>query len=1683
MTTRNSYDELADYVTHGYWKSTGSEPHAFDVESGGVLTANITALTPEGQQLAKWAFEAWTNVTGINFEFITGEADISFTVEPAINATARSTWLISGDDSQSLSPIQTSIVNIPPDTLTKHGTTIDSYSFTIFLHEIGHALGLGHPGPYNFDGIPVVYGVDNIFSNDSQQATVMSYFNQRENTNINASFAYTVTPMIADIIAIQSLYGVPRDIRSGDTVYGYRSNVDGYLGEFFARWTDEKSPSLTQPTTVTLYDNGGIDTLDLRTDTTNQRVDLHPEGISDVYGLIGNLVIARDTLIENFIAGSGDDTVAGNAVANRLEGGPGNDELRGNGDNDILEGGPGADRLDGGAGVDWASYQGSNVGVTVKLKDGRGQNGHAEGDVLFGIENIAGSGYRDILEGNNDANELLGNAGDDYLDGAEGNDRLYGAEGDDLLEGGEDADWLDGGAGGDRASYRNSDEAVTVELKDGTGKGGEAEGDTLVDIEHIYGSPYDDSLTGNDSANWLEGGAGADRLDGGAGSDWALYWRSDTGVTLNLKDGIGEGGHAEGDTLVDIEHIYGSPYDDSLTGNDGANRLEGGAGADRLDGGAGGDTVSYWNSDEAVTVNLKDGTSEGGHAEGDTLVDIEHIVGSPHDDSLAGNDSANRLEGRAGADRLDGGEGDDRLEGEAGADRLDGGAGSDWALYWGSATGVAVNLKDGTGKGGEAEGDTLVDIEHIVGSPHDDSLAGNDSANRLEGRAGADRLDGGKGNDWLEGEAGADRLDGGEGVDWASYQGSDMGVTVNLKDGRGQNGHAEGDVLFGIENITGSYYADILEGDDGANELLGNDGDDHLNGREGNDHLDGGEGDDLLEGGAGADRLDGGEGDDLLEGGAGSDRLNGGAGEDGVSYWNSDEAVTVDLKDGTGEGGEAEGDTLVDIEDIIGSSYDDTLTGNNRANWLVGGPGADRLDGGEGDDWLEGGTGSDRLNGGAGEDIVLYWSSDEAVIVDLKDGTGEGGEAEGDTLIDIEYIVGSSYDDALTGNDSTNLLEGGAGADRLDGGEGDDLLEGGAGADRLNGGAGEDIVLYWSSDEAVTVDLKDGTGEGGEAEGDTLVDIEHIIGSAYDDILTGNDNANWLEGGSGADRLDGGAGSDWALYWYSDTGVTVKLKDGRGQNGHAEGDMLFGIENITGSDYGDILEGDSGANWLVGGLGDDHLDGGEGSDHLDGEAGEDTVSYWSSDEAVAVNLKDGTSEGGHAEGDTLVDIEHIVGSSYDDALVGNDSPNRLEGGAGADRLDGGAGIDWVSYQGSDEGVTVKLEDGRGQNGHAEGDVLFGIENIAGSDYGDILEGDNGPNWLQGGSGDDYLDAGEGNDLLEGGAGADRLGGGEGQDTVSYGNSDEAVTVKLKAGTGEGGHAEGDMLADIESIYGSSHDDTLIGDGNVNVLEGGPGADRLDGGAGIDTVSYQLSDVGVAVNLKAGTGKKGEAEGDTLVGIEHISGSSHDDMLIGDDDVNLLEGGPGADWLDGGAGIDWASYQGSDAAVTVKLKDGRGQNGHAEGDVLFGIENITGSDYGDILGGDNGANHLVGEAGNDGIWSSGGDDILDGGTGADRLYASIGDDYLDGGEGNDRLEGGDGADIFIFAAGHGEDTILDFTDSEDLIDLTAFDLSGFDQLSVSSDSDGVTLDLTASGGGTILLQGFDMANLDAADFLF
>jgi Ca2+-binding RTX toxin-like protein len=262
---------------------------------------------------------------------------------------------------------------------------------------------------------------------------------------------------------------------------------------------------------------------------------------------------------------------------------------------------------------------------------------------------------------------------------------------------------------------------------------------------------------------------------------------------------------------------------------------------------------------------------------------------------------------------------------------------------------------------------------------------------------------------------------------------------------------------------------------------------------------------------------------------------------------------------------------------------------------------------------------------------------------------------------------------------ASDTIYGLAGDDWIYAHGGHDLIFGGAGADRLDGGSGIDTASYTDSSERVWVNLTSGLGSYGTAEGDVLVNIENVTGSAYGDYLIGNGVANTLRGMQGQDLMYGGGGAD----------------------------TLYGGDAI------DSLYGESGADTLYGELGNDYLFGGSGADILDGGAGSDTAAYSNSNSGVVVLLYTGTASGGDAQGDQLNSIESLSGSSYDDHLWGNDDANVLWGHTGNDWLKG--------FDGNDE-----LHGGNGN------DTLY-------ADAGaDSLIGNPGADTMGGGAGGDHF---------------------------------------------------------------------------------------------------------------------------------------------------------------------------------------------------------------------------------------------------------------------------------------------------------------------------------------------------------
>ena len=364
-----------------------------------------------------------------------------------------------------------------------------------------------------------------------------------------------------------------------------------------------------------------------------------------------------------------------------------------------------------------------------------------------------------------------------------------------------------------------------------------------------------------------------------------------------------------------------------------------------------------------------------------------------------------------------------------------------------------------------------------------------------------------------------------------------------------------------------------------------------------------------------------------------------------------------------------------------------------------------------------------------------------------------------------------------------------------------------------------------------------------------------------------------------------------------------------------------------------------------------------------------------------------------------------------------------------------------------------------------------IENASGGSGNDKLTGNTVSNILTGNAG---------NDILEGGAGADVLNGGDGSDYVAYRSSNAAVNVNLLTNAVSGGHAQGDTISNFERIWGSDYDDTLTGDANSNLIEGFGGSDVLNGGDGSDYLSYYNSNEGVVVKLYENTVSGGHAQGDTISNFENIYGSEFVDYLNGDNTANVIYGNKGNDYiqglegsdtLNGGDGFDFVLYGSSNAAVNVNLLTNAVSGGHAQGDTISNFENIYGSAYNDTLKGDNTANLIYGNNGNNLLYGEGGNDVIVGGAGIDGLS---------GGAGDDELYGGLNVDSFWFWGTWGDDTIKDWDDGVDKINLSNTSLSSV--FITSNNSGDVVLGDDASFTNSITFYGIT-TGITADDIIF
>jgi len=471
-------------------------------------------------------------------------------------------------------------------------------------------------------------------------------------------------------------------------------------------------------------------------------------------------------------------------------------------------------------------------------------------------------------------------------------------------------------------------------------------------------------------------------------------------------------------------------------------------------------------------------------------------------------------------------------------------------------------------------------------------------------------------------------------------------------------------------------------------------------------------------------------------------------------------------------------------------------------------------------------------------------------------------------------------------------------------------------------------------------------------------------------------------------------------------------------------------DNIYGGDGNDLIYGREGFDYAYGGVGSDTIDGGAYNDNLYGEAGNDTLYGNGDNDVLDGGDGDDTLYGDFTPTGTQNALsqvnpngDQLHGGQGNDALYGNEGDDLLDGGSGNDILDGGIGNDAMSGGAGDDlyyvdsaGDTVTENAGEGTDEVrtmlASYTLGTNVENLTGlSTDGQALTGNGDANVITGNSG---------NDVIDGGIGADFMAGGLGNDIYYVDNGGDNVVEAGGQGTDEVRTALSvyTLGANVENLTGlSASGQTLIGNGDVNIITGAGGNDVFDSGAGADLLAggggndvYYLDNAGDLVTENAGQGidevRTGLASYALAANVENLTGLSAagqsltgnglDNIIAAGGGNDVVEGGGGNDAMDGGAGIDTLSYAGAGAGITFSLASGAAQaTGGAGTDSAINFENLTGSAFADTLSGDGGAN------------------VIDGGAGADHMA---------GGLGNDVYIVDDAGDVVTENAGEGTDEI-------------------------------------------------------------
>ncbi len=1052
--------------------------------------------------------------------------------------------------------------------------------------------------------------------------------------------------------------------------------------------------------------------------------------------------------------GLGNDIMYGGGGHDLLLGQDGNDVLSGDAHDDTIDGGHGSDELWGGAGNDTLiTGQQLNGDEKDRLNGGEGDDvlivssGRMENIGKKSSATLAGGEGRDLFIMQGDRVGLSGrvvhgiNFGDVSIEDLDYGEsvRLVNIRSSDVgtgftTEAGRLTFVIMDTAGRvSKIAFRNvaqselvlqwSGETLQI-LRKGGGYNGEGwELSTpWFNRRTYYGNDAAETVKGTTSSDLIYGYGGDDNLEGGGGTD-ILYGGNGWDVLSGAGYLYGDAGNDRlyastgndflmgGDGQDDLNARDG---DDTVYGGNGHDRIDGGGGADVLYGGEGNDIMNGETSGNAVEVPGGDRFYGEG---GDDIINVGPSGGAAEwADGGNGNDS---ITGGYYTDTLLGGDGNDSLKGAKGSDLLHGGSGDD-ILWGGSENGDRDTLWGGAGNDtlhGEAGDDWIAgeDGNDLItgGDGADGVYAGNDQ-DTVWGGSGGDTLYGENGNDFVAGEGGSDFLSGGDGED-SLWGGNETADRDSLWGGNGN------DKLYGENGddfLAGEYGNDLLMGGDGQDVLCGG------NEAADRDVLYGESGDDTLYGEAGDDALYGGTGDDVLNGGQGQDAVYGDAGTDTISYANSAAGVVVNLMAGAGYAGDAAGDRLKDIENVIGSRSQDVIyVGNDSAeyfdtadylaknldvkahietnnlplswayyHWYMWGRYEKRSGG-----WAGSSEQAVGADWGTKFDLAGYLAANKDVL-DHKNANGlsdawvyehwlnhgrhegrSGGLKVSGSVIDggsgddkiyggvySDYLIGGADQDLLLGSVGNDVLLGGSGHDTLYGGEGDDQIAGGVHEDRLYGDSGSDSL--YGGDGYDT--LNGGTG------------ADSLWGGNHHDILNGGSESDTLDGGAGDDALYGDTGND-ILWGGSEGGDRDSLWGGSGNDtlyGEGGDDYLYGgaDQDVLWGGFGaDVLDGQADNDWLAGESGDDYLYGSMGNDTLSGGAGNDTLWGGVGSDLFVVQVADDRDVIKDFGAGDVLRLIGVTTSGTIGGVFSNNLPRMVGGNAEIQTLDGR----WITLEG------------------------------------------------------------------------------------------------------------------------------------------------------------------------------------------------------------------------------------------------------------------------------------------------------------------------------------------------------------------------------------------------------------------